>query len=215
MFNKVVKFVDNKISFICFPYETNSEIHGFEYKKICEYAGDNVNLVARGGFFGGSINAIRKLNGEYYGLLRDTLNEGYMGTEESIFTLMCYKYPEKISCAIINGDGLINKFFEDIKNNTVDFKKFKHTLPKKINCEDDLKVYVLTFNSPPQLNLLLKNFEETYPELLRTKDRGEYEREKLQAQQTRQTSLNTRVHMLRTCLGLRKTSCSILIAQAI
>jgi hypothetical protein len=167
---KLTSLVSNLV-FLCFPYDGQVEVHGFTKGKFNEYAGQNTEYVARGGFFGGSIHAIRKLNGEYYGLLRDTINEGFMGTEESIFTLMCYKFPDKISCAIINGDGLINKFFEDIKNNTVDFKKFKQTLPKNINCVDDLKVYVLTFNSPPQLKLLLKNFEETYPELLKTRDK--------------------------------------------
>ncbi len=68
------------------------EIHGFEYNKLNGIAGSKVNKVARGGFFGGPKNTIGDVNGIYYGLLKNTLEEGYMGTEESIFSIMCYKH---------------------------------------------------------------------------------------------------------------------------
>ena len=33
----------------------------------------------------------------YYNLMNDTLSKGYMGTEESIFSIMVYKHPSKIN----------------------------------------------------------------------------------------------------------------------
>jgi hypothetical protein len=43
----------SKFSFVCFPYETTTEIHGFEYNKMVSLVGNKVNKVSKGGFFGG------------------------------------------------------------------------------------------------------------------------------------------------------------------
>ena len=59
----------NKFSFICFPYDANNEIHGFSYPKINEYADCDVQMVARGGFFGGPKDSIAEVNSIYYSLL--------------------------------------------------------------------------------------------------------------------------------------------------
>ena len=80
-----IEKITEKFLFVTFPYETNSEIHGFNIEKMKEFAhSDTVNRVARGGFFGGRTEYISQANETYYGLLRDSLNAGYMGTEESI-----------------------------------------------------------------------------------------------------------------------------------
>ena len=94
--NKLEKYV-NKFSFVCFPYEAEREIHGFEYNKLNEIAGAKVKRVARGGFFGGPKHVISEINSIYYGLLKSTLDEGFMGTEESIFSIMCYKHSDIIN----------------------------------------------------------------------------------------------------------------------
>ena len=147
------KVIDNLISlsrkflFICFPYETNSEIHGFKIEGMKKYANDdNVNRVARGGFFGGNKKIISEANNLYYSLLDQSLNEGYMGTEESIFTIMTYLDPNTYHFETINNDGLIYTFFENLQN--VDFK------PKTIN------TYIVTFNSSDQLQMVLDSFEK-------------------------------------------------------
>ena len=77
-----------KFSFVCFPYDGKVEIHGFEYGKICQYAGDEVDMVARAGFFGGPKNSVTEINSLYYSMLLETLSGGLMGTEESIFTIL-------------------------------------------------------------------------------------------------------------------------------
>lgn len=162
-----IKDIDNKISFICFPYETNSEIHGFEYKKICEYAGDNVNLVARGGFFGGDKNVIEQFNSLYYQILIDTLKNGYMGTEESLFSILLYQNPEFFQYSLIEGNGLIYKFFEDVKNGE---QKFLNK-SKKVSVSNTIDIskvglYVITFNSPKQFETLVQSMLNYDPDFI-------------------------------------------------
>ena len=169
VFDKLSKYI-SKFSFISFPYGAETEIHGFEYNKLNSIAGDRVTKVSRGGFFGGPKSSISDINGIYYGLLKSTLNEGYMGTEESIFSIMSYKHSDMINYFEIESNGLVNKFFEDLKNDTLIVKN-----ESKISVENTLDtskvgLYVLTFNSPNQFRTLIKSFE-TYDNdyLLKTK----------------------------------------------
>jgi FkbM family methyltransferase len=157
---KLPKYI-SKFSFICFPYEANNEIHGFEFNKINEYAGSKVDKVARGGFFGGPKSEIQKINSIYYDLLKNTLEDGYMGTEESIFSIMCYKHSDLINYFEIESNGLVNKFFEDLKNDSLVVKSEK-PINKNSTTLDISKVglYVLTFNSPNQFETLIKSMIE-------------------------------------------------------
>ena len=166
--DKLSKYI-SKFSFICFPYEANNEIHGFEFNKMNEIAGAKVEKVARGGFFGGPKDTISEINGIYYNLLNTTLRDGYMGTEESIFSIMCYKNADLVNYFEIEGNGLVGKFFEDLKNDRLEAKT-EHKVngvskspmdPKKVG------LYVITFNSPNQFKTLIdsmnaydKNFLE-------------------------------------------------------
>ena len=157
VFEKLPKYI-SKFSFVCFPYEANTEIHGFNYDKLNELSGAKVNKVARGGFFGGPKNTILDINTIYYGLLSSTLDGGFMGTEESIFSIMCYKHSDIINYFDINGDGMVWKFFEDLKNDSLVIKSER---PKElvVNNLDINKVglYVITFNSPNQFETLIKS----------------------------------------------------------
>jgi hypothetical protein len=146
----------NKFTFITFPYETNSEIHGFEFDKICEFAGNKVNKVARGGFFGGPKETITETNNLYYQLLNTTLSSGYMGTEESIFSIMLYKYPMLFDYSEIEGNGLVWLFFENLKNGKINLKN-ELSGGEVIRVKDMTKVglYVIGFNSPKQFETLL------------------------------------------------------------
>lgn len=160
VFEKLPKHID-KFTFISFPYNANSEIHGFSYPKINEWAGDDVKLVARGGFFGGPKEVISDINTIYYNLLSSTLSAGLMGTEESIFSIMQYKHADLIDYFEINGNGLIAKFFEDIKNDTA-IRKNNSKIPvvrSNFNI-DKVGLYVITFNSPEQFETLIKSMLE-------------------------------------------------------
>jgi hypothetical protein len=152
--DKLSKYI-SKFSFVCFPYDAETEIHGFEYNRLNDIAGDKVDKVARGGFFGGPKHTIGDINGIYYNLLQSTLNEGLMGTEESIFSIMCYKHSDIVNYFEIDSNGLIGKFFENLKNDELKLKS--ENIHKSENNLDINKVglYVITFNSPNQFRTLI------------------------------------------------------------
>lgn len=157
---KLPKYFD-KFSFVCFPYEANSEIHGFNFQKINQLAGTKVNMVARGGFFGGPKESVADLNGLYYNLMSNTLNSGLMGTEESLFTILCYKHPDLVNYFEIEGNGLMGKFFEDLKNDTLEKKSKSVIKPKNDNLDiNNTGLYVITFNSPKQFETLITSMIE-------------------------------------------------------
>ena len=151
----------NKFSFVCFPYDGKVEIHGFKYPEICEYSEGIVNKVARGGIFGGPKSLIQTVNNIYHNLLYETLNRGLMGTEESIFTIMTYKYPEYIQYFEIEMNGLLGTFFENLKNETLEAKQEKTDVIKQnLHNRNNVALYVLTFNSPNQFEKLCISFEQ-------------------------------------------------------
>jgi hypothetical protein len=157
--NKLSKHI-SKFSFVCFPYDAETEIHGFEYNKLNSIAGDKVTKVARGGFFGGPKDSIGDINGIYYSLLKTTLEEGYMGTEESIFSIMCYKHSDIINYFDIESNGLINKFFEDLKNDDLKTKNESKVVVTNNLDTNKVGLYVITFNSPNQFRTLIKSMTE-------------------------------------------------------
>ena len=150
--------VFDKFGFVAFPYDANNEIHGFSYPKINSYAGDDVKLVCRGGLFGGPKHTFSDMNGIYYNILSETLRNGYMGTEESIFSIMLYKHSDMIDYVQIDGNGLISKFCEDLKNDTYEVKNVsgKKSLNKDLNM-NNTALYVITFNSPKQFETLIES----------------------------------------------------------
>jgi FkbM family methyltransferase len=159
-YDKVIDKLENyvnKFSFVCFPYDAVNEIHGFSCPKINNYAQSDVKLVPRGGFFGGKKDYINQINQIYYSLLMTTLDDGYMGTEESLFSIINYKHNDLVDYFEINYDGLLFKFFEDLKNGSLvvkntQTKKFK--TPLKLN---NIALYVIGFNSPKQLETLIES----------------------------------------------------------
>lgn len=177
--------VGNKFTFITYPYTANEEIHGFERKAMAKYCGVNyVDYVARGGFWGGKKESIHEMNNLYYGVLHDTLNSGYMGADECIFTILAHKHPNLVHRFNIEGNGLCWPFFEHLKNLPLP----QDTIVKKIP-EDEIEyiqtkeeaemnddglgygLYIVTFNFPKQLQLLLDTISGSNPELLSTKNK--------------------------------------------
>jgi FkbM family methyltransferase len=159
--DKVLSKIENIVSkflFVCFPYKSSTEIHGFDIKAMNEMCNTSVDRVARGGFFGGHKDYISEVNSIYYSLLNDTLARGYMGTEESIFTIMSYQKPDLFEYSMIKDNGLIGTFFESLKNNTV---QTTHQSTKKITFHNNnIILYINTFNTPKQLQLLIDSFEK-------------------------------------------------------
>jgi len=146
-------------NFIAFPYDAVSEIHGFTYPDINEFAGDDVKLVCRGGFFGGSVDLISEANSLYYSVLNNTLSRGYMGTEESVFSILLYSRPDMFSYFKIDYDGLIGTFFEDLKNNKESLKVVRRVNTEKNDIDyEKVALYVMTYNSPSQFEKLCESF---------------------------------------------------------
>ena len=144
--------------FLSYPYETTTEIHGFTKKDMDRYSNADVKYVCRGGLFGGHKDAVHRANGEYYALLQNTLSEGLMGTEESLFTIMSYNDQYTYRRYELDGNGLIVKFAAEKDPQLVKVDNPKK-LPSLVNT-DDLKVslYMLTFNFPHQVEHTVKKW---------------------------------------------------------
>ena len=155
--NKIHHYLQ-KFLFICFPYE-NYEIHGFDHDKLRSYCNvDKTTFVARAGVFGGHKDYIGEVNGLYYDYLKASLDEEQMGTEESIFTILSYKHDDLVDKVMIRDDGLIECFFENLKNDTVDLITSRKTRPIS---ELKTYLYVITYNSPNQFLQLCENWSES------------------------------------------------------
>jgi len=160
--DKIPLSIKETFLWIAFPYKTEQEVHGFKHEKIKEMASvPSIDYVCRGGFFGGHMKNMELIYNIYDSLLSSSLKEGYMGTEESIFTLMSYIYPHLFTVHFIEENGLIYKFFEDTKY-----------IPEKVEKVEKVEgtaLYVLTFNSPNQFRTLIQSIRDYDPELLNTK----------------------------------------------
>lgn len=143
--------------FLSYPYDATDEIHGFDLKAMIKYAGGNVKYVCRGGLFGGHKEQISEANATYYSLLQSSLGGGYMGTEESLFTIMSYKEPYLYRRYELDGNGLIVKFTEALIKGTVKLEEPANKLPSNIKkpigdiSKFKTNLYILTFNFPEQV----------------------------------------------------------------
>lgn len=142
----------NKMLYIAFPYDGTVEVHGFEKRALDRYAGEKTEYVVRGGFFGGTRDSIASINELYYNMLSDTMGSGLMGTEESIFTILAYRNKDKINLNMIESNGLVYKFFEDVQRSEAE-----------VSGDGSLAIYVLTYNLPEQLALWIQSFKLAFP----------------------------------------------------
>ena len=156
---KIDKLTDNFL-FVCFPYQADREIHGFDIKQMDKITETRVDKVCRGGFFGGTKELIRHMNGLYYGLIKSTLQKGLMGTEESLFSILLYQNTTIIDYVEIESNGLMYKFFEDVKNDSVELKTLRKTKKIVKSSSGDVGLYVISFNSPKQFETLIDSMME-------------------------------------------------------
>lgn len=167
-------FTDNKVLdkiepyldpflFLSYPYDAQDEIHGFKFKDLNRYAGDTVKWVCRGGLFGGTKKSINHANGMYYALLAQSLGEGLMGTEESIFAAMSYLEPENFRRFSLDGNGLIIKFIQALDEDKVELesipeKRIKYKETNKTSDDVKTSIYMLTFNFPEQVEHTIQTY---------------------------------------------------------
>ncbi len=158
--NVLEKLTDygNPFLFLSYPYLAKNEIHGFSFNEMNRISQTEVKYVCRGGLFGGHKEQINEANATYYSLLMNTINNGFMGTEESIFTLMAHIEPHLYKRYELDGNGLIMKFTQSIINgdvkfaspNTQESRKFTKYTDKDVD-RFKTNLYILTFNFPEQL----------------------------------------------------------------
>lgn len=159
-----MKSIKNRLLFLSFPYENDVEVHGFDSTKFAEFCGvDKTTYVCRGGFFGGHKERIKKFNGEYYDIVKETLQSQNMGTEENFHTILTYRHPKETHKFELSENGLVYPFFEMLgtveKYNLSNSELIKWS--KKKTAEDlKTSLYVLSFNSPEQFEALLKSYEK-------------------------------------------------------
>lgn len=123
----------DKFLFISYPYNNFNEIHGFKKEGLEKYVTDNIDRVTRATFFGGKSDYVHFLSEKYREIAHSSLNQGYLGTEESIFTILTYMYENKINLRMINNSGLVRNYFENLKNKNFtndNIKMTKQYLPK-------------------------------------------------------------------------------------
>jgi hypothetical protein len=161
--DKITPYLDSFL-FLSYPYEAVDEIHGFDFETMNRYAGAKVEYVCRGGLFGGRKNIINEANILYYSLLQKSLNEGYMGTEESIFSLMSYIEPEKYRRYALDGNGMIVKFIQALLDDKVELEPIPeqrvYLKPKNLDISKlKTSLYILTFNFPEQLRHTLETYK--------------------------------------------------------
>lgn len=117
-------FTEDQMYFMSTNYPSNSpEIHGFRREGILNILGDFPNYVCRGGNFGGGKLPLLEFVEKYSNLLRDTLEKGYMGTEETIFTILHFLEPALYKNYIFNSYGDI---YTSIRNQSINhyYEKF-------------------------------------------------------------------------------------------
>ena len=156
---------------LSFPYVNDNEVHGFESKAFSHFCGvDKTEYVCRGGFFGGSLSSIKKLNYDYYDNLRNTIKNDFMGTEENILTILSHNHSEDIHRFELDSNGLVYPFFDHISSVEDDVSvKNSDLIPwSKHKPIEDIKtsLYVLTFNSSKQFEALVKSYIQNAPDFL-------------------------------------------------
>ena len=101
-FNKIP---DDKFFLTSFPYDTDSEIHGYSVDKMTQLCRSKPDHVCRATLFGGTKEYIIKFNELYFDFINRSLKNGCIGTEESIFTIVDMMYPHLIhKYEMPNGD---------------------------------------------------------------------------------------------------------------
>jgi hypothetical protein len=168
IFRNIPLAYTDSIVHIAYPYEPNTEIHGFDkeaFYKECGLKLDSTEvLISRGGFWGGPKNLIHEYNRVYYDIMHSTIAAGHIGADECLFTIAAYKHPELIERFIINNDGLVYPFFEKMADveSFIDEKQ-KYRVITEFNARVNL--YVLGFNSPNQFKLLCERLKSVNLEL--------------------------------------------------
>lgn len=88
------KLPTDRIVLPSFPYVVEQEVHGYNRQGYIELCGQLPNRVGRATLFGGSAQNILSLWEEFNRYLNQSLERGYIGTEEAILTGLLMQRPD-------------------------------------------------------------------------------------------------------------------------
>lgn len=94
--HKQLRIVDknpNGLFITSFPYYINNEIHGLSKEYIFNKI-NYKNYVTRATFYGGKTKDIKLFSDCIESLIENSIQSGFIGTEESYYTLACHIYPD-------------------------------------------------------------------------------------------------------------------------
>ena len=83
----------NKFLLTSFPYNTTTEIHGYNIHTMTELVGKKSTYVCRAGLFGGPLTAIQPFYTRFQEILEASLAHNAIGAEEALFTMVELLYP--------------------------------------------------------------------------------------------------------------------------
>mmetsp|Transcript_25263 Transcript_25263/g.83482 ORF Transcript_25263/g.83482 Transcript_25263/m.83482 type:complete len:695 (-) Transcript_25263:1906-3990(-) len=87
-------------------YDEGLDVHGFPQDAHMKYSGKAANVLLRGNIFGGTGESIRVVSRKMDEVLNMTLKDGYMGTEESVFTLTCARHADLCNVVSVSDNHL-------------------------------------------------------------------------------------------------------------
>eukprot|EP01134_Creolimax_fragrantissima_P002236 CFRG2236T1 len=125
-----------------FFYGPSGETHGFinaEFMKWLNLPEQSQHKVCRGGIFGGKRESIEAVAAAFENVMRLHLKDGFMGTEENIFSILLYRYPH-----------LFRPFNND--NSCVDSEEPDHTCPGFINTANFCAIFDWAYYGGPARN---------------------------------------------------------------
>ena len=94
----------NKFMFLSHHYTDNTEIHGFKREGVHKYCNKEfVDRIMKGFFFGGKCDNLDNIMALYNKIIIDTLDEKYLGADETIFTILVNQMPDWFDQIVING----------------------------------------------------------------------------------------------------------------
>lgn len=101
MVPKLFKY--DKFIFLSLLYRSNTEVHGFlreGFHRHCNMP--FVDRIMKGFFFGGKVDKFDEIIETYHNIINETLDEKYLGCDETYFTIMVSKRPELFDIVNIN-----------------------------------------------------------------------------------------------------------------
>ena len=110
----------DKFFLTSYAYNADKEIHGYNVDTMIGIVGKKPEYVCRATVFGGSKDQILEFNKYYHDMITQSLDQGVIGTEEAIYTLVEMIKPELVNrYAMINGD--IKNYLNTIRNRSCVF----------------------------------------------------------------------------------------------